>query len=935
MSKFTATLTAAQGAGLVAWSFDTAQPATTLNLDITAHAMLLRSTRRRANGHVRRKARKARIVGVAMTGVVFLSLVGAGFSIFFPADTGGDASAPNTAEQGASIAVVVAMGLVLIFVIKLSLLVQWYFYWLALAVVALLIVNKGKLVPSPSTSPTPSTGLSRIFDPHTGPTFPILLTMLIVQSLTLIATLVRRSLYPLAVARLTPQQAVSWWRVRPIRLQPGTFQYTLYDPWTLSTDQRTFSYTGSVNPHGQPHGHGVWCDDADSGEVTTGWWREGVLDAPFSAREFGSGDSFGAVRIGFVTCAALGPDEYRWRPEVDRRGVRYGVASVECSVSGKFFAELPQVSYPVPPKYRDEIIADLSSDVEPGISPQPMRMLLRELDNHEFTARPAFSRGPAEQFQSPTPTDLGETGGNPRNLERVVVSVDQATGLPFVVGCRRVDGQTADPTSLIVKTTKEESGRMGLSVDGWVPDPTPKPHPDRGTSLTTPRQADEALIFIHGFNCSLTAAQTRLAQLLTLGNFPAHIKPLIFAWPSGRELTYFSAIRMGAHSAIKEAFMGMVRELREAGVRRCHLVAHSAGCRLAVGFAGGFGEVFTRLGEEENGKMELGSYTLINGDVPLTDFLSTHYPAIRQYCALITTYVDENDGALFWAEVVCRTKVLGRNPGAVYTVVPMREEEEGEEEGEGEEEWMGEGSSVQLMERAPPTPSNDSTARKRGKSVLDVDTHPPSRTPTQQPLWLSNRHRTTGFLQVKHPWQDNHKASGGPLKFMQLARFGGFWKGSNSGNDSPSASVSSPLTPSTPSPPSQQHKPHHWERKYERIHIHMQEEITRLQELMRGREQFAKIVTDHDGVRGSAHSGRQRRYMIYPDCDTIDTSLLDVNIHSLRHNYFNLNRMFVDDLLDIIVHGKRAEERTARLAHTIQGGLVYQFLCAPSYVVNP
>ncbi|KAF9577604.1 hypothetical protein BGW38_007084, partial [Lunasporangiospora selenospora] len=77
------------------------------------------------------------------------------------------------------------------------------------------------------------------------------------------------------------------------------------------------------------------------------------------------------------------------------------------------------------------------------------------------------------------------------------------------------------------------------------------------------------------------------------------------------------------------------------------------------------------------------------------------------------------------------------------------------------------------------------------------------------------------------------------------------------------------------------------------------------------------------------------------DVDVIDTTSLDVNIHSIRHNFFNLNRMLVDDLYDVVVLGHRAREREGRLssrwtfsAEGVENGEVYTFLCAPSYVVN-
>lgn len=49
----------------------------------------------------------------------------------------------------------------------------------------------------------------------------------------------------------------------------------------------------------------------------------------------------------------------------------------------------------------------------------------------------------------------------------------------------------------------------------------------------------EALVFIHGYNCSLDFGLNRFGQLLALGDFPPHIHPFVFSWPSGGVLAYF------------------------------------------------------------------------------------------------------------------------------------------------------------------------------------------------------------------------------------------------------------------------------------------------------------------------------------------------------------------------------------------------------------
>jgi len=66
------------------------------------------------------------------------------------------------------------------------------------------------------------------------------------------------------------------------------------------------------------------------------------------------------------------------------------------------------------------------------------------------------------------------------------------------------------------------------------------------------------------------------------------------------------------------------------------------------------------------------------------------------------------------------------------------------------------------------------------------------------------------------------------------------------------------------------------------------------------------------------------------DLDIIDTGDLDSNMSERHHSFFNINRLMVDDLNDLIVTGKRASERTTRLKCV---GDVYRFSILPSSVV--
>jgi hypothetical protein len=70
----------------------------------------------------------------------------------------------------------------------------------------------------------------------------------------------------------------------------------------------------------------------------------------------------------------------------------------------------------------------------------------------------------------------------------------------------------------------------------------------------------------------------------------------------------------------------------------------------------------------------------------------------------------------------------------------------------------------------------------------------------------------------------------------------------------------------------------------------------------------------------------------YMDIDVIDTTELDINIHAVRHMYFNLNKFVIDDVFDLVSTRARARSREHRVLNI--GGNVFGFLAAPSYLVK-
>jgi hypothetical protein len=80
---------------------------------------------------------------------------------------------------------------------------------------------------------------------------------------------------------------------------------------------------------------------------------DGVPIGPFQSRGSGTGDAFHAVRVGLVKNSRTPWDEWRFLPRPYQSGLDIAVASVECSVSGKYLKNLPRSTLVLSPRSRD------------------------------------------------------------------------------------------------------------------------------------------------------------------------------------------------------------------------------------------------------------------------------------------------------------------------------------------------------------------------------------------------------------------------------------------------------------------------------------------------------------------------------------------------------------------------------------------------------
>ncbi|TMW62036.1 hypothetical protein Poli38472_009529 [Pythium oligandrum] len=344
----------------------------------------------------------------------------------------------------------------------------------------------------------------------------------------------------------------------------------------------------------------------------------------------------------------------------------------------------------------------------------------------------------------------------------------------------------------------------------------------------------EALVLLHGYNCSLDYGLDRLGQLLALGDFPTSIHPFIFSWPSGGSLAYFQARTVGSESdRTAQDFRTFLRSLVDAGYTTIHIIAHSMGARvyfhaLNLHYLDDVFEIihtnptprevdtrdYQPPTEPVSKRARLATLTFANADYDLKDFVKYGggYDLSRRFCDLITLYADGLDGALFFSEIFSKKDVCGTSNFSI-------------------------GRRPALIHRNP-----DELAESEDNPVV------PHRRNMDAAISAVNQRGNfegvTGFaynhsLRTVSASPDLHRAS------------------------------------------------------------------------------IAAIEKTLD----------------YLDMDVIDTTWMDNNVHSLRHNYFNLNPTVVDDIRNLIVSRRRAASRRG-LLQTMSADNVYIFLVAPSHVKN-
>ncbi|KAF9115876.1 hypothetical protein BGX27_005942 [Mortierella sp. AM989] len=793
----------------------------------TFRFMAHRKLRRKAHGQYRRHSNR-RYIFSAIVIALFMTLIGIG------------AQKLELATNWPELALGVILLLIMVYiVVKVSIIIRW----LVLATLVLFAIHRGSLFDQfKGASPGDVNPESKM---ALG-TKVVLIVLAFLEGLTLSIVILLRVAYPRIVLRAKWLNCKRWWRIRetPQPLSKSAnyrtvmFSYLSWDPDEFCLERSTVFYVGEFDEFGQPHGLGEWTDHTYTGEALQGIWEHGIPIGPFKSQEYGTGNAFSNIRVGFCKNSMDKNNSTVFGAVRDPNGLSYGAAAVECSVSGKFFHHLPYTRIIGDPMLRLELEAKAKAESESHsvVLTYPLSFLSTFAESLQsrpsirgsfssrsskrsaplsksivvrYTDRGIFIPGYIKSRRSADPNVIVIRRVFPSNEEedsqRLITvnreesdrdrsSIKQAPTLLLPTGdtgggsgSNTSDDSDQEPLrqSGIQDSTNTTGGRNSLDYGrkkrlnqaGLIVDGWRQVLDVDGrasSAMSASRAGHEALVFIHGYNCALTYGIGRLGQLLSLGEFPPYIKPFVFSWPSSTTLGYFTAKSVGCSDNVAKDLRQFILDLHEAGFTRVHILAHSMGARIVLS-------------------------------------------------ALRKGYFD---GVFAEREVL---NVVEQSLSAI----------------------------------------SDSKARLNSRvSVRYRDTIPglTSPTPSQQDSCFIGEDRT-------RPIQLATFTLLNPDADLEIFLDDDYWILSK-------------------------YCPH----------------ITLYADARDGALFWSEVL----GRKKSL--GRHPRTLVYSptgealDVDVIDTTSLDVNIHSIRHNFFNLNRMLVDDLYDVVVLGRRAKERDGRLS---------------------
>ncbi|KAJ2987645.1 hypothetical protein HDV02_006010, partial [Globomyces sp. JEL0801] len=345
-----------------------------------------------------------------------------------------------------------------------------------------------------------------------------------------------------------------------------------------------------------------WTSQWALGECLSGFWENGKPIGPFKSREYRTGYSFANVRIGYasITDADINKNTFNFLPDLV-----YGVSGVECSVSGKFFSDLPKTN----------MILEHTDDLQEAIDKIIHFSDIQEL-SEDVPIEPI-----ATNLSVICTSDGFDVKGYVPIAEEYISKVN-------ISRLQNNPNESFSETKTISDTFR---------IDGWV----------KKASVA------EAFVFIPGFNSTLVSSMKLVGQFISLGTLSSSFKPFIYVWPGGSLLGFGKAVQFAEHETTK-AIMGARVALN--ALDDFDTVFETLNQKLKRPRSA------CTLNSLQHVLPTLASFTLLNPEAELVKFCKFQYEQLRKFTKLITLYGSGNDIALISAEYILWIKELGAHP---------------------------------------------------------------------------------------------------------------------------------------------------------------------------------------------------------------------------------------------------------------------------------
>mmetsp|Transcript_60780 Transcript_60780/g.144799 ORF Transcript_60780/g.144799 Transcript_60780/m.144799 type:complete len:666 (-) Transcript_60780:229-2226(-) len=174
------------------------------------------------------------------------------------------------------------------------------------------------------------------------------------------------------------------WR---IRREEGENKYSFRPVGAICPRRKRFQFCGRLSDN-LPEDYGIWRSDHYHGEIFSGFWKEGLPQAPFLSQTFGTSAISMGLRIGYFTTRQ---EDLHGLLCLGQRSeeIRYGLVDVECSVAGNFLGHLPQI---MPESHKEK---------------QRLSEVMRELEDTAAKVE-TLQNPPAISFVSEAPYSMSE-----------------------------------------------------------------------------------------------------------------------------------------------------------------------------------------------------------------------------------------------------------------------------------------------------------------------------------------------------------------------------------------------------------------------------------------------------------------------------------------------------------------------------------------------